>query len=502
LTSAISSEDLWELSSGTEFLRHSWKGTLEYEFRDKYQIKIDLTSEKVGYYREESLYHQKGFFPSFNLGWVFTNENFISRKWIYFGKLRYGWGRVGNSPRINYSFFADMMKEMEYVYAMNNKASQLQSPFYRKMNERFYWEKVQAQNLGIDMGFFSNKLFFSFDYYINLLKKGKTDPIDEPKAIYQQLNEMQFYGVPSSPVANMINKGFELEISYRYTRGDLSWNVSLNAARLNNKILDISENIESTNYDIIAVNNPGEKAGSFYGYHIERLFTTDDCDYATGLVTNQPYTLIDGNKIYAQPLAKAGDYKFEDMNGDGEIDDEDKMILGNPFPDIAAGFNLAIAYKNIDCSIFLQGTWGNEIFNITKFWTYNPYGFSNWTSGILNSYRLPRINRETGEYDPGNTDTGLHRIDPVDANQNLRISDFYVEDGSYLRLKHIQLGYTLSAELTRKIHIQKFRVYFASQNLFTWTNYSGLDPEVGGWGIDCGIYPQPRIYMAGVNLEF
>jgi hypothetical protein len=122
-------------------------------------------------------------------------------------------------------------------------------------------------------------------------------------------------------------------------------------------------------------------------------------------------------------------------------------------------------------------------------WLYNPYATSNWTKDILNSYR------------EGFTETDLHRFDYYAQNKNLRVSDFYIEDGSYLRLKNIQLGYTLDPELTRRVHIQKLRIYICAQNLFTFTNYSGLDPEVGGWGIDCGIYPQPRIWMAGFNIE-
>ena len=152
--------------------------------------------------------------------------------------------------------------------------------------------------------------------------------------------------------------------------------------------------------------------------------------------------------------------------------------------------------------MFWQGTYGNEIYNATRLWLYNPYGSSNWTPDILNSYLSPQYN-EAGEMThPGLTDTDLHRFDYYAENKNLRVSDFYIENGSYLRLKNIQLGYTLKPYLSNRLHISDFRIYIAAQNLLTFTHYSGMDPEVGGWGIDCGIYPQPRVWYAGISIGF
>ena len=180
----------------------------------------------------------------------------------------------------------------------------------------------------------------------------------------------------------------------------------------------------------------------------------------------------------------------------------DRTIIGNPNPDLSFGLFANVHYRQFDFFMFWQGTYGNEIYNATKLWLYNPYGTSNWTSDILNSYLSPQYDESGIEKDPGLTDTDLHRFDYLAKNKNLRVSDFYIEDGSYLRLKNIQLGYTINPALTGRIHIRTFRIYLAVQNLFTFTNYSGLDPEVGGWGIDCGNYPQPRTFYAGVNLEF
>jgi hypothetical protein len=184
------------------------------------------------------------------------------------------------------------------------------------------------------------------------------------------------------------------------------------------------------------------------------------------------------------------------------IDRNDRTILGNPFPDLSFGLHLNVKYRQFDFFMLWQGTYGNEIYNATKLWLYNPYGSSNWTPEILNSYRSPQYDESGEMIDPGLTDTDLHRFDYYAENKNLRVSDFYIEDGSYLRLKNIQVGYTINPALTSRVHIRTLRFYFAAQNLFTFTSYTGLDPEVGGWGIDCGIYPQPRTFYAGVNIEF
>jgi hypothetical protein len=308
------------------------------------------------------------------------------------------------------------------------------------------------------------------------------------------------------PVADIVNSGIESEIGYKKSGRLVSWNLSLHLTHLRNKIINIDSDtyasINKTSYDPITVNLPGETAGSFYGYKIERLFVEEDCPAPGARATNQPFITDDaGSRQYAQPDAYAGDYKFVDMNQDGVIDKNDKTIIGNPYPDFTFGLYANVQFKQFDLSMLWQGTYGNEIYNATKLWLYNPYATSNWSKDILESYRSPQFNESGEMIDQGFTETDLHRFDYYAKNKNLRVSDFYIEDGSYIRLKNIQLGYILDPELTRRIHIQKLRIFICAQNLLTFTNYSGLDPEVGGWGIDCGIYPQPRTWIAGVNIE-
>lgn len=476
----------WEDPSGTEFYHHSWTGSLNYAYREKINLNINLRREKIGYYDLLMVFkHQSDYYPSVKLGWIFTREKFFHCSWISYGKFRVGWGRVGISPRLNYSFFSDMIRETQYLYALNDDITQSRSPHARRTNERLYWEHIQGTNTGFDLGFMENRLFISVDYFTNYTQKGDTWPIHRPSKIIQELEELNTLGMDYHQSAGIKNTGLECELSYRYSLPHLLWEMNLNVAPLWNKILDIDKKDIFDSEGIIAVHLPGESAGSFYGFKIERLYTAADCDQ-DGKVINDP----------AQPNARAGDYKFIDINKDGVIDSDDRMILGNPLPDFTYGVYQSIQFRNFDLSFFLQGSQGNEIFNATKYWTYNPYGFCNWTSDIANSYRFPT------EDDEGNTNTNLHRVDEQNSNRNFRVSDFYVEDGSFLRLKNIQLGYCFPLRISKRIQIQKLRIWLGAQNLFTWTNYSGLDPEVGGWGIDCGIYPQPRAYMAGMNLEF
>lgn len=498
-------DDFKKYRSGINFSSIAYTGSLQYIFKERYFFNFDIRKETVGFYYD-NLIRFSDYYPSLSAGWIFTKEKFLSSDLLSYGKLRYGWGRAGNSPHINYSFFASMMRNMEYVYAFNSSSEITHSYMKRQTNEKFFWEAIESHNIGLDLGLFRNQLFLSVDYFNSNLNRGEKNPVDKPKDLIQVLNNMGGFGIIEPPLANVRNSGFDWEIVYKYANNKLAWNIGFSLTHLKNKVIDIDEGYLANtqfgeNIDIIQLHRPGNVAGSFYGYKIQRLFTLEDTD-EFGRVINQPYTIEDNKKAYAQPGARAGDYMFVDVNKDGVINADDKINIGNPFPDFTFGVYCDISYKNIDVSALIQGSYGNEIFNATKMWLYNPYGVSNWTRDITNSYREPSYDDKTGELDPGNTTTTLHRYDYENTNKNLRVSDFYIEDGSYLRLKNVMLGYTLPQNFTGKVHIQKLRFYVAAQNLFTWTNYSGMDPEIGGWGIDCGSYPQPRVYMGGVNVVF
>jgi hypothetical protein len=491
-----------------DFSHRAALGSMNYIFKDRYILNASLRRDWIAFDSSEVVRNEyAAWYPAFSLGWIFQNQKHKNPgRFLSFGKIRYAYGLAGNSPRLNYSFHAKLMRDMAYVYSFSSTGKITNSADQRQTNIRFYWEKISAHNLGFELGFLGNKLFVSTDLFLNYLHKGSRSPYNHPLDYLGELFGMRGYGIVPLPVAEIINKGIESEISYKKSGTLWRWDLSLHLTHLRNQIVDIEKdsysNIYTGNNDPISVNLPLESSGSFYGYKIERLFGEDDCSAPGGTVTNQPYTIDkNGNIIYAQPYARAGDYKFKDMNNDSVINKYDKTIIGNPYPDLLFGIYTNLQYKRFDLSMFWQGTFGNEIYNATKLWLYNPYGISNWSKDILNSYGIPQYN-DAGESKGILSETDLHRFDYHAENKNLRVSDFYVEDGSYLRLKNIQLGYTFDPVLTQKIHVQNLRIYFCAQNLLTLTNYSGLDPEVGGWGIDCGIYPQPRTYLAGINISF
>ncbi|MGW8316483.1 MAG: SusC/RagA family TonB-linked outer membrane protein [Bacteroidales bacterium] len=481
----------------------AFTGSFSYIYKEKYILNGSLRREAVIF---DSISVKKVYddlYPALSVGWVFMNRNQAVPRWMQYGKIRYAWGMAGNSPRLNYSFYSRFMREIAYVYSFNSSGAITNSAEQRQTNEKFYWEKYSAHDLGIDLGFLNNRLYFSADLFYNHLYPGEISKFRDPLKFVGQLYIRDQFGIIQLPLSEMINYGIEGQVQFKNAGKRLHWDAALNLTHLRNRIIDVEDQLRFSFFDPIPIYKAGEPAGSFYGYKIERIFTEEDCPFIGETVTNQPYvTDEDGNRTYAQPNARAGDYKFADINGDNVIDRNDRTIIGNPIPDLSFGLYFNAYYRQFDLMMFWQGTYGNEIYNATKLWLYNPYGSSNWTTEILKSYRSPQYDESGTMVDPGLTGTDLHRFDYYAENKNLRVSEFYIEDGSYLRLKNIQLGYTINPVLTSRMHIRTFRIYFSVQNLFTFTNYSGLDPEVGGWGIDCGNYPQPRTFYAGVNLEF
>ena len=285
-------------------------------------------------------------------------------------------------------------------------------------------------------------------------------------------------------VASARNSGVELYLNYRNNdREDFSYSVGGNISFIKNEVTDLGaggQPISTGNVfgsgDFVSFTEIGMPIAYFYGYETNGIFQTNE-----SAISNT-----------SQPNAQAGDVIFVDQNGDGELDSDDKVMIGNPHPDFTYGFNFEAKYKNLDISLFLQGSKGNDLYN--GIFRYD-----------LNTTNLPisALERWTGE---GSTNENP-RISVSDPNQNNRVSDRFIEDGSYMRVKNLQLGYTLPKSVIEKIKLRKIRVYIAASNLFTFTKYSGLDPEIGSRGtleigIDRGFYPAARMFMGGLNVTF
>ena len=305
-------------------------------------------------------------------------------------------------------------------------------------------------------------------------------------------SSLGFPNIPWMNAGSVSNKGIELTIGYNGKAGkDFKYSIDGNISTYRNKVesLGSGANIPGKGihlgYYSYTMTEPGKPIGYFYGYKTDGVFQTQE--------------EIDNYKNNGQvvmPGAKPGDLKFKDLNGDGKLDDEDRTMTGNPHPDFTFGLTLSAEYKGFDVSAFFQGSVGNDLLNVLKYDIYSGTGWYNAPKDILTTYWNG----------PGSTNKNFG-ID-ADSRMNLEMSDWYVEDGSYVRLKNLQIGYTIPSAITKKITINNLRVFVAAQNLFTITGYSGLDPEIGEInnnpqykGCDMGFYPQPRTFMFGISLK-
>lgn len=416
-----------------------------------------------------------GIFPSFSAAWNLSELDFIVKQdWIQFLKLRASWGQNGNADGIgNYDYTSLIINGLNYTFSPDQQQTNGAGPVLTS-NPDLRWETVEQTNFGIDADLIKGKLNFVLDYFIK-------DTKDMLAAV--PLPGIVGLNPSATNVASARNSGVEIYLNYRNRDRQFKYSAGGNISFIKNEVLDLGEGgqpISTGNVfgsgDFVAYTEIGQPIAYFFGYETNGIFQTNEAAEANT----------------AQPDARAGDVIFVDQNNDGIINSEDKVMIGNPHPDFTFGLTLEGEYKNFDASIFLQGSVGNDLYN--GIFRYD-----------LNTTNLPvsALERWTGE---GSTNEHP-RISHIDPNQNNRVSDRFVEDGSFTRIKNVQLGYSLPASVLNKMKIQKFRIYIGAQNLFTFTDYSGLDPEIGSRGtleigIDRGFYPAARMFMTGVNVTF
>ncbi len=461
----------------------SYLGRINYDFDDRYLITASVRRDGSSRFGSK---HQYGNFPSFALGWKVSNEDFfknLNADWVSSLKLRAGWGRIGNQNIDNYIYQNLLSSNIQYSYLFGNGSAQqlFQGLTAVKMgNADVKWETTESTNVGLDANFLNGRLNFSGEYYY---KKTKDMLVTEPIPNY--------LGFESGPVTNIgsaENKGFEFDVSWRdQISTDFSYNVGFNISTIKNKMLSIGSGSPLTGGSLrngnATITRVGDPIGAFYGYKTNGLVQTAE-------------QLAEVKKL--QPNAELGDVVFVNTNGDQTLSDKDKVIIGNPIPDFIYAINLGFAYKGFDMNMQWGGTVGNDIFNAMRYYTYDLSSVTNKDVKVLNYWRAD------------NTNTNIPRLAGKDVNDNMRISDRYVENGSYLRLRNIQLGYTFPVSLTKKAYMQKLRIYVTGQNLLTFTSYSGADPEVGqitstnylSRGVDIGTYPQAMTITGGVSITF
>ncbi|MDB4134451.1 TonB-dependent receptor [Flavobacteriaceae bacterium] len=445
----------------------SYFSRLLYDFNEKYYFSF---TGRVDGSTSFGTNNKFGFFPSASLGWVISKEDFFEDAPLDYLKFRASYGSLGND-NINPQFaLISTFPSYTFNGSIINGSALGSVP-----NEDVSWENQVQMNFGVDTRLFDNKLSITVDYF----KKTVDDLLFAP-------NLSLYLGTPSFPTTNIgktQSTGIDASLSYNTTIGkDFNISTNLNFTTSDNEVLQINNGdryIWGAGYGIpytpIVRFEEGFSPGYFFGYKTDGIFQSQ----------------AEVNSHATQNGAAPGDIRFVDVNSDGIINDSDRTEIGDPFADFTIGWNLAVDYKNFDFSVFTYASVGNDI--------YRAYERNlNYTNRFAST-----LDRWTG----AGTSNSEPRVSFIDSNNNRRASDRYIEDGSYLRIKNIQLGYTFPESFANQIGFDEIRAYTQVKNLLTLTEYSGYDPEIsnGGvlnTGIDIGTYPQPRTWSMGLNIKF
>jgi TonB-linked SusC/RagA family outer membrane protein len=450
---------------------------LNYAFNEKYLFTGIIRRDGSSNFGPNNKF---GIFPSFSTGWVVSKEGFWKEnKVVNSLKIRGGYGVVGNDAIAANGFLALIDGGRNYTFGSAGSTITSGNSPSAPANPDLKWEETSQFNVGFDAKLF-NDLILTVEYY-DKKTTGILQPVDLPGYVGST-------GSPLGNVADMTNSGIEVELGYRKKVGEFNFSANGNVSYLKNEVTYVGLGKEFLTTGVSSFQSMGEitrvQAGqsynSFYGFKTAGIFQTQD---EVNAYTNSAGGLI-------QPNARPGDFRWTDTNGDGAITNDDKQFLGSPLPKFTFGLTLNLEYKGFDLMAFAQGATGNKIFQGIR------------RLDILNAnYQTEALSRWTG---PG-TSTTYPRLTNNDTNGNFgNSSDFYLENGDYLRLKIVQLGYTLPSSIVNKVGAQKVRFYVTGENLLTLTKYSGFDPEIGGntFGIDRGYYPQARTFMFGANVQF
>ncbi len=453
--------------------RTSLFARLNYDYNEKYLFTGIIRRDGSSLFGPN---HKYGVFPSASVGWVVSKEDFWkSNSVIQSLKIKAGYGVNGNDGTLAPNMYQSLVGG-GYNYTIGNNIYTGYAPLTLE-NPDLHWEETRQSNFGIE-----TKLFHDFIFGFEVYNK-------KTVGILSQYTLPGYVGVSNSPygnIADMENKGIELELTYKKKIGQLNFSASGNFSTLKNVVTNtgtqdyIAGGVAFQSMGDMTRTQVGQAYGTFYGYQTAGIFQNQ--------AEINAYKNSAGGLI--QPTAKPGDFRWVDNNGDGKIDDKDRTFLGGSLPKITYGLTLNFEYKGFDLTTFIQGAGGNKIFQ----------GLRRLDVGNAN-YQTDALSRWTGE----GTSNTFPRLTNDDTNGNFgKMSDFYLQKGDYLRLKLVSLGYSLPSSLINKINASKVRIYVSGSNLYTLTKYTGYDPEIGGnvMGIDKGYYPQARTFMFGANLQF
>ena len=463
----------------------SYFGKINYNLLEKYYISAVVRRDGVSRLAGSNLY---GVFPALSAAWRISSEDFMKDiSFITDLKIRGGYGQMGNTNNVpgtnKYTLFGANIGSSSYDITGSNSAAA--EGYYRQQigNPNAKWETSITKNIGIDATFFNGKI----DLIVDLWQKDTKDLL-----VQQSLPTVVGSATPPFVnIASMTNKGIDILVGTKgNVAGGLNYEATLTGSFLKNTITDVGntagyiEGFSNASYRGIVPtrNGVGQSLSSFYGYQVVGLFKNAD------EVASAP----------KQDGAKAGRFRYADLNGDGVIDVKDRTFLGSPVPKFTGGFNFTLRYKGFDLTSYFYASLGNKIFNVSRWFTDFYPSFS----GAAISERVK------DSWTPTNTGATIPIFETAsNFSTNTQSSSFYVENGSYLRMQNLTLGYTLPNDILSKLRLERLRVYVQTNNLFTVTKYKGLDPAVGGaadtnLGVDVGNYPLTRQWTFGLGLAF
>lgn len=492
----------------------SFFGRLNYDYGDKYYLTYTFRRDGSSNFGPERRWAP---FHAFSLSWRVSNEPFMAGLTDVISnlKIRGGWGQTGNASIDGYSW-GSAINKMPTGLGMGYKQSNIANPYVQ-------WESQESINLGVDLGLLQNKIELTVDIYRKESKE-MLMRMQLPSYMGTSGNASARLNSPMGNFGSIRNQGLEISLNTHPIDKALKWDSEFQLTFNNNKLLGLTgtpaAHIEGNGQwnDLVSVTEIGESLYNFYGYQVEGVYTdyNDIMNSAKSDAFPENGVFSKGNTVWV------GDLKFKDISGptgvkDGVINEFDRTNLGSPLPIFTYGFNNTFRFKNIELNVFLSGSYGNKVLNYVR---RNLDGMNsmwgNQLGTVVDRAKIEVIDPTMADASNvitnvrlANEGTSMPRAIAGDPNNNMRISDRYVEDGSYLRIKNIALAYYVPQSILTKLHVTNLKLYANIQNVWTFTEYTGFDPEVGAsqtsenvYGMDSGRYPSPRIYSLGFNLSF
>ena len=461
---------------GTRYI--SYIGRVNYDFDNRASLSFSIRKDGSSNFAPKNKF---AVFPAVSASWRLTQEKFLQNvSWLNDLKVRASFGYVGNPNAIPYSYIQAINQGFQYTFGNSSGSGGVvpgAAPS-RTFNPDIKWEKNEQLNIGFDGSMFKNRIGFSLDVYQRRSK-------DLILNVAPSFISGTYEAVPFN-TGTLQNRGVDLSLNGRIvTSKNFNWNANAVVSTYKNEIISMGL-ASPINYGFARITGgnlkveQGYPANFFYGFVTEGIFQSNKeiADHAIQTAGTDPTN-----------STAPGDIKFKDLNADGKINDEDRTYIGNSNPTFTYGLTNTVSYKNFELTVFLQGSNGNKVLNFTRWYTEGGVSNGNYSNDVIGRWTAP------------GTSNKMPRLVLNDPNGNNRVSDRFLEDASYLRVKNIRLAYNIPARWADYLKLKRTQLYVSSQNLVTITNYSGFDPEVGG-GVDYGFYPQARTFLAGITVDF